>query len=31
MNQDESIVWMMCHHMKGAISLMEVALKNNLV
>ena len=31
MNQDESIVWMMCHHLKGAVSLMEIALKNKLV
>ena len=30
-DQDESIVWLMCHHLKGAIALMEVALKNKLV
>tara|TARA_Y100000310_G_scaffold278855_1_gene297634 strand:- start:57 stop:338 length:282 start_codon:yes stop_codon:yes gene_type:complete len=30
-DQDESIVWLMCHHFKGAIALMEVALKNELV
>ena len=29
--QDESLVWMMCHHLKGAVSLMEVVLKNDLV
>jgi len=31
MNKDESLVWLMCHHLKGAISLMEIALKNDLV
>jgi len=30
-DQDESLVWLMCHHLKGAIALMEVVLKNKLV
>ena len=31
MSEDESVVWLMCHHLKGAVSLMEIALKNKLV
>ena len=29
--EDESIVWMMCHHLKAAVTLMEVCLENELV
>ena len=31
MSEDESVVWLMCHHLKGAISLLEIGLKNDLV
>jgi len=31
MKEDESIVWMMCHHLKAACTLMNVCLDNELV
>ena len=31
MREEESIVWMMCHHLQAAVTLMEVCLKNELV
>ena len=31
MREEESIVWMMCHHLKAACTLMNVCLDNELV
>jgi len=31
MREEESIVWMMCHHLKAACALMNVCLNNELV
>ena len=31
MREEESIVWMMCHHLKAACTLMNVCLDNDLV
>jgi|TARA_R110000744_G_scaffold78222_4_gene154212 hypothetical protein len=30
-SRDESFVWAMCYHLKTAVTLMEVAIKNDLV